>query len=188
MIKHVQQYDNVFTKEEMRLLLNQRIESSSNDGRLGDLLVRRDTTDPKWIQMYSMIESKITTVVASHLERYCKLVYFDSMSISHIGFVNDYDGSFTETHYDAEMVIFKGEMIVKPLIVLIYLNDGYTGGELVFPLEGFTSKPTEGSIVIFPSGFAFPHVSMPVTNGSKHLCRITYKMDNDYFNVAVMEI
>lgn len=185
---YIRQYRNVFSKEEVDLILTERINTSLKNGVLTDLLVRRDTQDEKWIKIHELIESKITSIVHEYLLSYCRLFPLEHLSVSHIGFLNDHSGSFTETHYDSEMVVFNGEAIVKPLIVLIYLNDGYDGGELMFPLQGFQTTPEIGSIVVFPSGFAFPHLSIPVIDGSKHLCRITYKVSNDFYKVAVMEI
>jgi len=38
-----------------------------------------------------------------------------------------------------------------------FLNDDFSGGELVFPLFDVTVKPKAGSIVLFPSNFPYYH-------------------------------
>ena len=43
-----------------------------------------------------------------------------------------------------------------------FLNDGFSGGELVFPLFDVTVKPKAGSIVLFPSNFPYYHYANPV--------------------------
>jgi hypothetical protein len=86
------------------------------------------------------------------------------------------------------MVIVKERIIVKPFVILIYLNDNYEGGELLFPLQNFKTKPKKGSTVIFPCNFAFPHVSQPVTSGSKHVCRVTFKVSPEKYKVDMLEI
>lgn len=52
--------------------------------------------------------------------------------------------------------------------VLIYLNEDYEGGELHFPRQSITFKPSAGSIVLFPSDFTYPHISAPVVSGTKY--------------------
>ena len=50
-----------------------------------------------------------------------------------------------------------------------YLNDDYEGGELHFPEQNVTIKPSAGSIVVFPSEAPFYHQSLPVTKGAKYM-------------------
>lgn len=52
--------------------------------------------------------------------------------------------------------------------VLIYLNDNYEGGELVFPFQKITIKPKKGMIALFPSGFTHVHSSEPIKKGVKY--------------------
>lgn len=52
---------------------------------------------------------------------------------------------------------------------LLYLNDEYTGGELSFPRQGLTIQPKSGQIVLFPSGFAYPHFAHPVKTGRRYV-------------------
>lgn len=51
---------------------------------------------------------------------------------------------------------------------ILYLNDDYEGGELVFPELGVTIKPKAGELVLFPSNYCYVHQSMPITKGTKH--------------------
>ena len=48
---------------------------------------------------------------------------------------------------------------------LIYLNDKFVGGNLVFPRQNISIRPEPGMLVLFPSGFAYPHVAKPVKRG-----------------------
>lgn len=188
MTKYIKQYDDIFTQEELQKILDLRYESSFRDGRLHDLLVWRNSEDPKWQEVLKLIESKITSYKNEYLSSFLNLAPTQLFEISHIGFLTDKDGSFTETHYDMEAVFFQNKPILKPLIMLLYLNEGYEGGQLLFPLEGYLTTPKAGSIVFFPAGFAFPHVAMPTVVGNKHVCRVTFKIDIEKLKVDVLEI
>lgn len=53
----------------------------------------------------------------------------------------------------------------------LYLNDDYEGGDLVFPGQGVSIKPSAGSIVVFPSTEPFFYQNEKVLNGEKYVCR-----------------
>jgi len=55
---------------------------------------------------------------------------------------------------------------------VMYLNDDCEGGELDFPVQGITIKPTAGSIVIFPSVEPFYHQSLEIKKGEKYMSPI----------------
>jgi predicted 2-oxoglutarate/Fe(II)-dependent dioxygenase YbiX len=71
-------------------------------------------------------------------------------------------GEEYKRHYDT------GTEMGRAVSVLIYLNDDYAGGELEFPNFGVKIKPEAGMVVMFPSNFAYSHVALPVTSGTKY--------------------
>lgn len=56
----------------------------------------------------------------------------------------------------------------RQLSAILYLNDNYEGGCLHFPRQRKKIKPLAGSVVLFPSNFAFPHEGQDVTEGTKY--------------------
>lgn len=56
----------------------------------------------------------------------------------------------------------------RQLSGLVYLNDGYEGGETYFPRQGLKFRATAGDLILFPSNFCYPHESTPVTKGTKY--------------------
>jgi len=49
--------------------------------------------------------------------------------------------------------------------LLVYLSDGFTGGELEFPRHGVTIRPRAGMLVIFPSDHRHVHLARAVETG-----------------------
>lgn len=56
----------------------------------------------------------------------------------------------------------------RQLSAVLYLNADYEGGCLHFPRQKKKIKPRAGSVVLFPSNFAYPHESQDVTSGTKY--------------------
>jgi len=49
-----------------------------------------------------------------------------------------------------------------------YLNEEYTGGEIVFPRFGITYKPKANESIFFPSGYVYNHSVNPVISGQRY--------------------
>jgi hypothetical protein len=50
---------------------------------------------------------------------------------------------------------------------VVYLNDDFDGGELVFPKIGYSYKPVAGSCIIFPSHTGYSHYVDSVLTGKR---------------------
>jgi hypothetical protein len=50
---------------------------------------------------------------------------------------------------------------------LLYLNDDFEGGEIVFDAQQIEIRPEPGMLVAFPSSFEYPHEVRPVTRGRR---------------------
>ena len=42
--------------------------------------------------------------------------------------------------------------------VIVFLNDNFNGGELIYPDQGIVIKPTIGTMVVAPAGIDYPHM------------------------------
>jgi hypothetical protein len=56
----------------------------------------------------------------------------------------------------------------RVMSLIAYLNDGYVGGNLEFPLFNVNVQPEAGSVILFSSAFPYQHVAHPVTKGTKY--------------------
>lgn len=69
-----------------------------------------------------------------------------------------------------------------PVQMVVYLNDGFNGGELEFPDYNIKFKPEKGDICIFPTGFAFPHKVYEVDADRYILLCAVIKVGKDYID------
>lgn len=83
-------------------------------------------------------------------------------------------GGHYHPHVDAEGVWVNPDgskewrkNIDRDLSVLIYLNEDYEGGELVFPELHIRIRPKRGMLVAFPSTHHYLHGVEPVTSGER---------------------
>lgn len=76
------------------------------------------------------------------------------------------EGGFFKEHVD----VTRDHPVLghRRLSVVIFCNDNFEGGDLVFPRQGLTIKPEAGQMVIFPSGFTHPHEVEPITGGTRY--------------------
>lgn len=84
-------------------------------------------------------------------------------------------GGFYKTHQDA----FEDDENMRLHTCILALNDGYEGGETVFPRLGKTYKLNKGDVLLFDTlndwGWMTPkaeHGGLPVTSGTKWICNL----------------
>lgn len=59
--------------------------------------------------------------------------------------------------------------IPNVISTVMYLNDDYEGGELLFKNQNAEYKPKKGDVIYFPSTWSYIHKSNPVTKGEKKI-------------------
>jgi hypothetical protein len=81
-------------------------------------------------------------------------------------------GAFNNTHADNCIIDPKTGAITKiknwTHSAVIYLNEDFEGGEIVYPNLNFEFKPKLGYCVIHPAGAEFLHRVNPVTKGDRY--------------------
>lgn len=81
-------------------------------------------------------------------------------------------GQYYHEHYDG------GTETARSISVLIYLNDDYSGGEIEFVNFNEKIKPKAGTIILFPSNYAYRHIAHPVLSGTKYVI-VTWLHDRE---------
>jgi hypothetical protein len=98
--------------------------------------------------------------------------YYENMGVSNDGAMN--------FHTDHEQEKESEEGIKFGTACLVYLNDDYEGGEIVFRIsddsfskvvDEFSYKPKTGDVLVFPSEHPFYHAVNAIKNKQKYLIR-----------------
>ena len=84
-------------------------------------------------------------------------------------------------HFDKE---YDKDFISKRnFIIVIYLNEITSGGELVFPLQKRIISPKVGDLAIIPSFFTHPHYVNPSLFEDRYAYHLNYstRLDNEFY-------
>lgn len=57
---------------------------------------------------------------------------------------------------------------IRDVSIVGTLNDDFEGGELLFDRQGIKVPPLQGSVVVFPANYVYPHQALPVRRGCKY--------------------
>jgi Rps23 Pro-64 3,4-dihydroxylase Tpa1-like proline 4-hydroxylase len=52
--------------------------------------------------------------------------------------------------------------------MVYYMNDNYTGGEIIFPRFGISHKPKANELILFPSTYVYNHSVSEVIEGTRY--------------------
>lgn len=112
-----------------------------------------------------LINNKCYDLVASALHKYKEIFKIEQeiKNAEFYGLLRYSVGEQYGFHYDG------GTESKRSISVLIYLNDDYEGGEIEFPNFNLKFKPKAGTLVLFPSNYAYGHIAHPVTSGTKYV-------------------
>jgi predicted 2-oxoglutarate/Fe(II)-dependent dioxygenase YbiX len=84
-------------------------------------------------------------------------IYFEDYSLLKYQSNEEY-----KLHYDG------GTAIGRAISAICYLNSDYEGGELEFTNFNLKIKPEAGMLILFPSNYAYAHISNPIISGTKY--------------------
>jgi predicted 2-oxoglutarate/Fe(II)-dependent dioxygenase YbiX len=133
----------------------------TNDERTSDLVdTRALSTD-----VTGLIRNAYEHVIAPHFGQ--EMEWFELPQI-----LRYKPGGEYKPHADSENWVVEDKQwrrdINRDLSVLLYINDDYSGGEIVFPNFGVGLKPAAGMLVAFPSDHRYVHTARPVTAGIRY--------------------
>ncbi|WP_127714913.1 2OG-Fe(II) oxygenase [Halobacteriovorax sp. HLS] len=143
------------------------------DKTIRELYLKRDDLSQDWSNDLESLDLKISTEIENYLEPLFN--YREDYNFSHGVFWEQRVGEFSPEHFDAPFVYDGANDIhQRDFLVLLYLNENESGGEIIFPLQKQVFKPTTGSLIIFPTNQLFPHKTTPPLDQTRYLMRFSY--------------
>lgn len=152
---------------------------SNVDKIIHELLLSDARISKEWSPILNNLVEGVTGEIGNYLKKF-NTIGSDHFKYSHTTFWEQEELKHAPFHYDSEFVIEKNEEDpARNFLCLLYLNDDYDSGELIFPLQGKVIKPKKGMLVIFPTSFMFPHMTTPSIGNDRFLMRFAYYLDKE---------
>ena len=116
-------------------------------------------------ETFRQINNRCYELISSAVHNYKGIFKIEEeiKDIEAYGLLRYSGGEQYKFHYDG------GTESKRSISVLIYLNDDYEGGEIEFPNFKTIIKPKAGTLILFPSNYAYGHIAHPVTSGTKYV-------------------
>jgi predicted 2-oxoglutarate/Fe(II)-dependent dioxygenase YbiX len=82
-------------------------------------------------------------------------------------FYKEHTDDFQSLITDAQGNIKRDSLIKRKITLIVQLNDDFEGGGLSFFNDTYKVKVKQGSVILFPSVYMYPHQALPVTKGTR---------------------
>jgi hypothetical protein len=128
---------------------------------------------PITTKLFEDFHMVLTDATAEYMLRYG--IREDCFNNSSYQLLRYQEGGEYPNHYDGPTITG------RHISAILYINDNYEGGELIFPLHNIWIKPKAGMLVMFPSAWAYQHQAKPVTKGTKYAI-VTWLHDRENVN------
>jgi hypothetical protein len=188
---HIWLYENVMSAEECNDFIDRY--EKTQEARKGNALFRDiveeievptfDPTDPDYNadawELWKGIDDRIMEISDKTLSLYMKNYMLSDYEYAYCGCKMLYYPplAYSPLHYDDELVAKDGGSIgvARPITLVIFLNDNFEGGELMFPDQEVVMKPKQGAIAVFPASYMYPHTTVPTCGKQRYVMLPFYR-------------
>jgi predicted 2-oxoglutarate/Fe(II)-dependent dioxygenase YbiX len=167
---YIEYYPHVIDKDLCKKIINSELDyqKSTYSTHLGKSSETEERVKMSefWIRKDNDFYDPVKECFANIIEKYKNR--FSDFSVQHTTDfrINCYsEGDFMSRHVDNIHHSHGQEWGYPQVSALLFLNDDYNGGE--FQVSNSYFKTSEGSAIIFPSNFMFPHKVNIVTSGTR---------------------
>ncbi len=180
-------------RDELQLLNEQIRQAQMTDSLVSDFegeaeagvvewVINKQIRDTQEVQLPADVIARLDGIIDAGVQAFIDPFYAvrvrdrEPPQVLHYG-----TGGHYIPHVDAE-TLFKDDSgldlweksLDRDLSVVCFLNDDFTGGELVFPGLDLVIKPQAGTLVCFPADHNYIHGVNPVTAGHRYTL-VTWK-------------
>jgi hypothetical protein len=174
------EWNNVIESPDLFLkdLLENSWWSSYTNGGGGETVIGRHTNIGQESPLYNLILNAFSKCINEYISENNIDISINNMGTGNWGIREYQPGTYMTPHADIYgFVKEKGNHSVPILTALLYLNEDYEGGQLSFPDENFEIKPSQASLVVFPSKIV--HGVNLIESGNRYLTT-TYVYEKDF--------
>ena len=189
--KHIWLYENVLTKKECEAFIDKYEQTLAF--KKGHALFREKveemeipTYDPSDVD-YDDITYQLWSDVDEFIYKFSEKVlhlYFENYMLATYEY--EYCGckmlyyppfSYSPTHYDDELVASDGSPVgvARPITLVVFLNEDFEAGDLIFPDQNVAIKPKQGAIAVFPASYMYPHTTTPTCGRARYVLLPFYR-------------
>lgn len=191
LVKYIELHENFLTAEECQAIIEKykfepTVEKYHFPSETGDLrtFMKTDISEDSEAVFGSNgltvegIVEKTRALSEDYLKRH-NLNY--KLDMSTIRFLQHKDGTPMVRHYDEEMDYIDNKETFRLCAPLVYLNDNYEEGEIVFGDMGYTYKPKAGTLLIFPASFMYAHHVNAPKGSNKYILKFNFNVNKDEY-------
>ena len=143
-----------FLDKEILSILNDFIKNKTNGIQDDYTFISKKMFKDENVQVFNILvnlEKEIPHSINAYLKRFSAQV--GQKPLFNMTLASRIPNTEMEEHFDYNPEEIGNGNIFANITSLIYLNDDYEGGEIVFPYQNTTYKPNSGSLLIFPSNY-----------------------------------
>ncbi|WP_127714883.1 2OG-Fe(II) oxygenase [Halobacteriovorax sp. HLS] len=180
----IQEYENILSPKNCESIIENYLKESHIDTKRSDANLHgivKEWSIPQerhWSDLFLDLNEKCRPIVESYLS-YSTLLNCESYYLKHISIMEHQENFNIPYHYDAEISYMNDKEYIRNFAILIYLNDNFESGELIFPIQKTSIKPKVGLGLIFPTSFMFPHLTNPAIGANRYVLRMAYYFKKD---------
>lgn len=175
----IQEFESTLSPQKCDLIIKSYLKESHTDTKRSDANLHgvvKEWSIPNeghWNELFLELNEKCKPIVENYLS-YSALLNYESYYLKHISIMEHQENFNIPYHYDAEISYMNGEEYIRNFAILIYLNDDFQSGELIFPIQKTSVRPRVGLGLIFPTSFMFPHLTNPAIGANRYVLRLAY--------------
>lgn len=174
LFNYVKIFTDVLPKETIDLFVSvlSEYENNTSPALVGtsDQIINQEYRITEWIPLSDDIRDNLKNSIAEFYNNFLIQTYKSNIkNIENPQFLYYNVGGKYDVHNDSEDWI-DGKLTRvcnRDITILIYLNDNFHGGELIFPDYNVTITPKSGMIIAFPSYIEFSHKVNPISVGER---------------------
>lgn len=174
LFNYVKIFTDVLPKETINLFTSilSDYENNKSPALVGttDQTYNQDYRVTEWIPLSDDIRESVKNSISHFYNNFLLHIYKETIkNIENPQFLYYTVGGKYDVHNDSEDWV-NGKLTRvcdRDVTILIYLNQNFHGGELIFPDYGVTITPKTGMIISFPSYIEFSHRVNPITIGER---------------------